>query len=310
MSIWDVPLPFLSSVPPLFSAVCSLMCFRSHPLASSELPAPPRGIWASQPWHTSALSSATAPALALPAWDAHRSLRPVELSLYVHCLASGHCYPDTCRALDFSSLFPAPPQHPFLLISVYSVHTLLHPHTSPRSPRCCQLWVWCFPVVPLAGSPEHRWCLGVKGSWKELCLRQPAVAACPDHTASTLWLNSPGSTSFLLAQRKCGIVFMAARGECFPDKMKQKNMGGINIRKIFHGSAPTFSSSFSMCLSQGQASPRILIFLCCHEGTPWCNCWEWGQVVSVGDVSCFKPPLQLLWGQINGNKVHFSWAHL
>lgn len=115
----------------------------------------------SKPWHSSAFFSPTTPALALPAQVAQssRSLRPVVLSLYVHCLASRHCYPETlaCRGLDFSSLFPAPTQHPFLHLSVLvcSAHALLPPHASPRSPRRCQLWDWCCPAVPLAGSPEH-----------------------------------------------------------------------------------------------------------------------------------------------------------
>ncbi|OPJ82542.1 hypothetical protein AV530_012185 [Patagioenas fasciata monilis] len=43
-------------------------------------------------------------------------------------------------------------------------------------------------------------CVGVKGSWKEFRLSQPAAAVCPDHTASALRLNSPVSTLFLLAQ--------------------------------------------------------------------------------------------------------------
>lgn len=74
----------------------------------------------SSSWHSSPLPSPTVPALALPAQGAQRSrfLRPVGLSLYFHCLASGHCHPDTlaCRALDLflpissshTALFPAP----------------------------------------------------------------------------------------------------------------------------------------------------------------------------------------------------------
>lgn len=48
---------------------------------------------------------------------------------------------------------------------------------------------------------------------------------------------------------------MAARRAYFPDKMKQKSMGGINIRKMLHGSAPTFLFLF------------FLIVLCAfHKG--------------------------------------------
>lgn len=218
------------------------MCFRSHPLASSELPVPHKGIWASEPWHTSSLSGPTTPALALPAQicQRSRSLGPMELSLYVHCLASRHCYPETCRGLDFSSLFPAPPQHPFLLLSVLvcSVHALLPPYSSPRSPRHCQLWVWCsLPCLLLAPLSTGEACVW-RGAGRSPGLGSQQVPR--SHSKSTLWLNSPVSISFLLAQSKCGIMCTAARGECFPGKMKQKSRGGINIRKSLHGSAPTF----------------------------------------------------------------------
>lgn len=69
------------------------------------------------------------------------------------------------------------------------------------------------PCVLLAHPCTDEACVGVKGNWKELWLSQPAVAACPYHTAAALWLNSPVSTSFLLAQNKCWTVHVAAREE-------------------------------------------------------------------------------------------------
>lgn len=89
--------------------------------------------------------------------------------------------------------------------------------------------------------------------------KSSALAASTDHTASTLWLNPPVSTSFLLAHRERGIVCMAARGECFPDKMKQKNMGGINFRKMFHGSATAFLFLFFLSMLCAFSKGRLAI---------------------------------------------------
>lgn len=127
MLIWDVPLPYLSCVLPCAASWWCIPWYASHPswllLGCKSFLLPQRHLCQqSKSWHTSALSSPTSPALALPAQGAQksRSLRPVELSLYVHCTATLRC--------DFSSSHTASFPTPFCLLCSHSP-------TSPYQPK-------------------------------------------------------------------------------------------------------------------------------------------------------------------------------
>ena len=152
----------------------------------------------SLPWHASARSSLVAPPLALPAQDAQksRSLRPVGLSQYARCLAS----------CNWALLPHIPGIHRcfFLTISSSCTASFLIPFSASFLCLCSPTFLYLdtqaqeakgsascrsdavLPCLLLAHPCTDEACVGVKGNWKELWLSQPAVAACPDHTASAL----------------------------------------------------------------------------------------------------------------------------
>lgn len=143
-------------------------------------------------------------------------------------------------------------------------------------------------------------CVGVKWSWKELRLSQPAAPACPDHTASALWLNSPVSTLFLLAYSKCRTVHMAPEGWAFfKIKNEAEDYGWEKYQKDIPWSFPylPFSPRFLRCvmplpkgrLARGSwsffAVMRALLRVAAEYAARWYRC---GMLVALSlHFGCF-----------------------
>lgn len=83
--------------------------------------------------------------------------------------------------------------------------------------------------------------MGVKGNWKELWLSQPAVAACPDPTASALWLNSSRLHLVPFWLRVSVGLYMwlpERRAICRLKKNEAKEYGGEKYQKDISWSFP------------------------------------------------------------------------
>jgi len=156
------------------------------------------------------------------------------------CLtASGHCYPVSQASIGVFSLTISSPCTASCLTPFSTSFlclcspTFLYLHKQAQETKgntsCGSDAVLpCLLARPCMGEA----CVGVKGNWKELWLSQPAVAACPDCIASALWLNSPVSTSFLLAQKQCRSVLVAAREESvFQIKNEAEEYGWVKYQR-------------------------------------------------------------------------------
>lgn len=260
--IWDVPLPFvISFLPCTTSQVHLLWCALDPtpwpPLRCKKLLFPPKGnpcVRASKACLGTLrlgpvpllLPGPTSPSC--PEGQLSSGALPV-------CSPPGRYYPTSLASIGVSfSLFPAPAQPPFSTSFLCRCSpTFLYLHAQAReaegSASCGSDAV--LPCLFLAHPCTDEACVGVKENWKGLRLSQPAVAACSDHTASTLWLNSPVSTSFLVAQNKCRTVHVAAREESvFQVQNEAEEYGWEKYQKVISWRFPyfPFSPRFLRCV--------------------------------------------------------------
>lgn len=205
------------------------------------------------------------------------------------CSPPGHYYPTSLASIGVPfSLFPAPAQPPFstsFLCQCSPTFLDLHAQAREAEGSASRGSDAVLPCLFLAHPCTDEACVGVKGSWKELRLSQPAVSACSDHTTSTLWLNSPVSTSFLLAQNKCRTVHVAAREESvFQVKNEAEEYGWEKYQKVISWSFPyfPFSPRFLRCamsLPKGRSQDPNQSLL------SWGHFLVWLLSMRPGDIS-------------------------